>query len=82
MKRYTDEYWDHLRDLRKHDFPSLKPVATAVEIAALVKQLPNITDAANLIEQYAQTVAAGARLEGIEQAYARVDAMLGPKVPA
>jgi hypothetical protein len=68
-----DEIFDHNRDLRKHDPRPSDPI-NAVEIAVLVKGLKNITEAAALIDQYAATVAAGARLEGVEQAYDRMNA--------
>lgn len=79
----TAEDFDHQRDLRKHeprptDPPSRfdRKIPTAIEVAMLVRGLTNVTDAADLIEQYAKTVAAGARLEGVSQAYSRVDKVL------
>lgn len=77
----TEARWDHARDLRKHDGPRphdplplrLQPVISpALEIALLVKGLANVTAAAALIEQYAQTVAAAARLEGVEMTANRI----------
>jgi hypothetical protein len=42
----------------------LKPkMTTALEVAVLVKCLPNIQQAADLIEQYARSVAAEAKLD-------------------
>jgi hypothetical protein len=77
----TEARWDAARDRAKHDGPRphdpiplrLQPVISpALEIALLVKGLDNLTAAANLIEQYAQTVAAGAKLEGIELVATRI----------
>jgi hypothetical protein len=74
MTRAANEYEraDHDRDLRKHDERPTDPI-NAREIAITVRNLKNIDVAAALIEQYANTVAAGAKLEGVEQAYARMD---------
>ena len=71
--RYTDAHWDHERDLRKHETPSrLRPahrldvtIPTAVEVAALVKGMKNLTEAAALIEQYADAKAAAVRLDAV-----------------
>lgn len=77
-------YWDHLRDERKHEprhtdpLPlhiQAPPITGALEVAILAKAVP-LETAAALIEQYALTMAAGARLEGVSQAYDRVDAAL------
>jgi hypothetical protein len=46
-------------------------ITTALEIAVLVKCLPDIQQAADLIEQYANTVAAGAKIEAAQEAYER-----------
>jgi hypothetical protein len=67
----TAQDWDHKRDLAKHEprpsdpLPArfIIPVARALEVAVLVKGLKDIRDAAALIEQYAQTVAAEASLQ-------------------
>lgn len=48
---------------------------TAVEIAALCRALP-IEAAADLIQQYADTAAAGGRLEGVQEAYDNIDKRL------
>ncbi len=48
-----------------------KQITTATEIAVLVKAIP-IAAGADLIEQYAATVAAAARLEGVEITSKRV----------
>jgi hypothetical protein len=45
---------------------------TAIEIAALVPLLP-IQTAADLIQQYADTVAAGARIDATQEAYERME---------
>lgn len=51
--------WDHERDYRKHEpRPSDRlcvPIPTAVDVAALVKQV-DIIQGAELIEQYARTM--------------------------
>lgn len=66
---------DHRRDLLKHEPRPTDPI-NAVEIAVLVKGMSNILDAAKLIDSYAACVAAGARLEGAELVYERLDAVL------
>lgn len=67
---------DHERDLCKHEprpTDRLTPaIPTAVEIAALVKGMDDIRGAARLIEQYARTVAAGARLEEAQRIADRI----------
>lgn len=84
----TEQDWDRQRDYRKHeprpgdkDFVPLHvqapPIATALEVAILVKGLKDIREAEKLVEQYAQTVAAAARLDGVTQAYHRIDTILG-----
>jgi hypothetical protein len=74
--RFTPEHWDHERDLRKHEpRPTDRltpPIATALEVAIMVKGLKDIREAEKLVEQYAQTVAAGARLEGVIEGSERV----------
>lgn len=50
-------------------------MTTALEVAILVKAIP-IEDAANLIQQYANTVAAGARIDATQDAYDRMDALM------
>ncbi len=68
-----EERWDRERDYRKHEpRPSdpiplrLQPVVPgAMEVAILVKGISDYTAAANLIEQYAQTVAAEAKLQAV-----------------
>jgi hypothetical protein len=84
MTRMANEYEraDHDRDLRKHDTDPLplrlQPVVPdALAIALLVKGLANVADAASLIEQYAQTVASQARLEGVITASDRILAAIG-----
>jgi hypothetical protein len=51
-------------------------MTTAMEVAVLVKCLPNIKDAADLIDQYARTVASGAVVDATAEAYDRVFASL------
>jgi hypothetical protein len=84
--RYTTSHWDHERDLRKHDpRPGDKdyipdrlspPIATALEVAVLVRGLKDVREGAKLVEQYAQTVAAAARLDGVVMASDRILATL------
>lgn len=82
MSKYSAEYWDHRRDHEKHeprpgdrDFPARfdKPLTTAMDIVVLVKAMPNYTDAASLIEQYAKMVAAGVRVEEARLSADRLD---------
>ena len=76
----TADDFDHQRDLRKvdHDrIPALPlflqtPVPTAYTIAALCQGIP-INEAAELIEQYARSEAAAARLEEAQHIYDRLD---------
>jgi hypothetical protein len=71
---------EHDRELAKvdHDrIPALPlflqtPVPTAYTIAALCQGIP-ISDAAALIEQYARSEAAAARLEEAQHIYDRLD---------
>ena len=67
--RFTPEYYDHERDLRKHErrpTDRLTPqISPAVEVAIAVKGMKNITEAAALIEQYAATKAAADRLDAV-----------------
>jgi hypothetical protein len=90
----AEQRYDHDRDIRKHDWrpgdpPSLSPdpipfrlqpvMPAALEIAVLVKGISNYTDAAKLIEQYAQTVASEARLEAVAETSDRIMALInGP----
>lgn len=78
-------YWDHLRDERKHeprpgepDFPlrlESPPITGALEVAILA-QAVSLQQAADLIEQYARTKASEARLEGVASCADRVFAAL------
>lgn len=52
-------------------------IAGAMEVALIVKGLDNVTTAAGLIEQYAQTVAAEARLQAVADTGERILAQLG-----
>lgn len=90
MTRQTQEQrWDHARDLAKHEpRPSDRlsvAIPTAVDVAALVKRVDIITGA-DLIEQYARTCAAEARMEAVEvtsnRIIAAMEAPLARKVPA
>lgn len=58
-----------------HDRLTPSHIPTAIEIAALIPLLP-IEAAADLIEQYARTAAAGARITATEDAYARLDTLM------
>jgi hypothetical protein len=91
----TPEDFDHARDERKHwprpgdDVPlcaQAAPVATATEIALIVRNLANVADGAALIEQYARTRASEGVLEGVAKASQRIieaiDAPLSRKEPA
>lgn len=76
---WTERNWDHERDLRKHDsLPHRvdRQISTALDIALLCRCLNDIQDAADLIEQYAQMVAAGARLEETLEAANRMNVAL------
>lgn len=76
----TEADWDRDRDYRKHEprptdpLPARMqvPLATALEIAVMVKGLKNIRDAEKLVEQYAQTVAAEAALQATINAGDRI----------
>lgn len=76
---WTERNYDHERDEHKNYIepgPSLTSTpSTALEIALLVKAI-SVTQGAELIEQYARVRAAEGRLEGVAQAYNRVDATL------
>lgn len=50
----------------------LPEIKGAEEVAILVKCMPNISDCAALIEQYARTVASGAVLDASQAAYEQV----------
>lgn len=68
MTRMANEYEraDHDRDLRKHDtLPHRldRPLSTAMDIALIVRGMSNVQVASDLIESYAQLVAADARLD-------------------
>lgn len=75
MPAWTERNWDHERDLRKHEpRPGEKgyvdhrldaPIVGALEVAMIVKGLDDPTAGAALIQQYANTVAAEARLQAV-----------------
>lgn len=70
-----DSRADHYRDERKHDFPlhaEPKPMTTAMEIAVCIRGMANITHVAELIQQYADMVAAGARCEQHKESTDRI----------
>lgn len=60
---------DHYRAERKHDFPSIRhlepKISRALELAILIKNLPNVTDGAKLIEDYVAERASEQRLEAV-----------------
>jgi hypothetical protein len=67
-RRYTPEYHDHQRDLRKHDsLPHRvdRKISTAIDIVLLVRVMDNVEDAAALIDTYADNRASEARLEAV-----------------
>jgi hypothetical protein len=78
----TADDFDHRRDQLKHEpRPGDKdyiphrltpPIATAIEVAVLVRGLKDVREGARLVEQYAQTVAAAARLDGVVMASDRI----------
>lgn len=70
---------------RQHDFEPIdrleRQIPTALDVASLVKLVDDISVGARLIEQYAQTIAAGARMEATEAASNRIiGAIEAPKV--
>ena len=84
--KYDANYWDHLRDERKHEprptdplplHVQAPPIAGALEVAILVQALP-LEQAASLIQQYADTAAAAGRLDGVvaasDKIFAAIDA--------
>jgi len=80
MPAWTESNWDHERDLRKHDprptdpLPArfAMPLTTALEIAVLVRGVKDPREGAALVERYAQTVAAGARLDATNETAERI----------
>lgn len=67
-RRYTPEYWDHERDLRKHDsLPHRvdRKISTAIDIVLLVRVMDSIEDAAALIDLYAENRASEARMAAV-----------------
>jgi hypothetical protein len=74
--RYTPEYHDHVRDLRKaeprpgeRDYVPLHaqsaPLSTSMDIAICVRGMKNIQDAAALIDRYVEARAAEQRLDAV-----------------
>lgn len=77
MTRMATEYEraDHDRDLAKHDRPPLRftpPISSALETAVQVKGVKDPREAAKLVEQYAQTAIAAARLDKTMARFDRV----------
>lgn len=77
MTRMADEYEraDHYRDLAKHDdtpplYAQSAPITGALEVAILAQAVP-LQAAAKLIEQYARTCAAEAKLDAISTTITR-----------
>jgi hypothetical protein len=63
---------DHYRDTHKHDdtpplYAQSAPITGALEVAILAQAVP-LQAAADLIQQYADTVAAGAKLDATAEA--------------
>jgi hypothetical protein len=85
----TAEQADHDRDHRKHEWrpgdpPPLRfdvPIAGALEVALLVRGVKDPREGAKLIEQYAQTAAAEARLQAVIDTSDRIMAALARKEP-
>lgn len=76
MRKYSAEYWDHRRDLAKHeprpgekDYVPLHaqsaPLSTSMDIAICVRGMKNLQDAAALIDSYVEAKAAEQRLEAV-----------------
>jgi hypothetical protein len=61
-----------------YDFRLQPKIATALEIAVLVKCVSH-SDGAALIEQYARTIAAGAALDATNEAHNRISAAIEGK---
>lgn len=82
MTRMANEYEraDHDRDIRKHDtLPDRFRVTIpmALEVAMLARSAGvSLTDAANLIEQYARTAASEARIDAVMETSARMLAQI------
>jgi hypothetical protein len=89
----ADQIADHERDHRKHEwrpgdplpFRFETPIAGALEVALLVKAVKDPRDGAKLIEQYARTAAAEARLQAVidtgDRIVAAIEAPLSRKEP-
>lgn len=84
MRHPTPEDWDRRRDYLKHEprptdplplHVQTAPIAGALEVAILAQAVP-LAAAADLIEQYAQTVASAARLDGVVTCADRVFAAI------
>lgn len=58
-----------------HDL-RIPKITTAMEVVILIKMLPDHEDGARLVEEYAQMVAAGAKLDATLEADARMDALI------
>lgn len=83
MTRMANEYEraDHYRDLAKHDdtpplYAQSAPITGALEVAILAQAVP-LQAAANLIEQYARTCAAEAKLDAISETINRCCEAIG-----
>ncbi|HEX7881934.1 MAG TPA: hypothetical protein VF499_04260 [Afipia sp.] len=72
--RFTDNYREHERELRRDEFRpgdpiplrfQPKPLSTAHDVAILVRNLKNVDDAAALIDRYADAKAAEQRLDAV-----------------
>lgn len=58
-----------------HDL-RIPKITTAMEVAILVRVLPDIEDCERLIREYGQMVAAGAKLDATLEANERMDALM------
>ncbi len=73
MPAWTERNWDHERDLRKHEprptdpLPDrfAMPIATALDVAVLVKAMADPRDGAALIDRYVDAERARIRLEAV-----------------
>jgi hypothetical protein len=74
----AEDLADHRHDLAKHEPRASDPI-NAVEIAALVRGMTSITEAAKLIDQYAATVASAAKVDAVSQTYDLIDGVLARK---
>lgn len=70
-RRYTAERAEHEYDDARAARRPTDPI-TSLDVCLLVRGIRNPTEGAALIEQYAKTIAAGARLDGVAEAGQRI----------